>query len=70
MAVPRTGFALPPCLEGKCEQSQYLRWLGAKARAHAKRGQSRFGVGSCSVASYKTAIHEAVCNGGDRDYYT
>lgn len=70
MSNPRTRFTLPECLAGKCEQSGYLRWLGAKARAHAKRDQARYGASSCTVASYKTAIHNAVCNGGDRDYYT
>ncbi len=70
MAQIGSHFTLPACLVGKCEQAAYVRWLGAKARAHAERDQSRYGVDSCTVALYKTAIHEAVSNCGDRDCYT
>ena len=63
-------YALPAFLEGVCDRSVYVRWLQRKAVAHVRRDRKRFGVDSCSIASYKTMIHEAVLAGGGRDYYT
>lgn len=41
-----------------------------KAAAHVKRDRVRFGRESCTGAAYRLMIHEAVKNGGGRDYYT
>jgi hypothetical protein len=38
--------------------------------AHVRRDRKRFGIDSCTVSGYKAAIHEAVKNGGHRDFYT
>ena len=65
-----TRFDLPECLNGLCEKDAYRRWLARKAQAHVKRDRKRFGTDSCTVSRYKAMIHEAVCCGGDRDYYT
>lgn len=63
-------FDLPDFLAGICDRRQYVRWLQRKAAAHAKRDRKRFGRESCTIAMYKAKIHEAVCAGGDRDFYT
>lgn len=36
--------------------------------AHARRDRKR--LGACTVVDYKAAIHRAVMDGGDRDFYT
>ena len=61
-------FTLPACLRGLCAEAVYLRWLQRKAQAHVKRDRKRGEI--CTIAAYKAKIHEAVCSGGDRDYYT
>jgi hypothetical protein len=63
-------YSLPDCLVGKCNQKQYTKWLHRKAQAHVIRDRARNGKGSCTVAHYKAAIHDAVLTGGDRDFYT
>lgn len=63
-------YALPECLNGKCEEVAYIRWLRHKAAAHVKRDRKRFGRERCTGEAYRLMIHEAVKNGGDRDYYT
>jgi len=63
-------FKLPDFLKGICDRAQYVRWLQRKAVAHARRDRRRFDPETCTVARYKAMIHEAVCAGGDRDYYT
>jgi len=63
-------YELPECLNGKCEEWAYVRWLRRKAAAHVKRDRKRFGRESCTGERYRLMIHEAVKNGGDRDYYT
>ena len=63
-------YELPECLKGKCDEAAYVRWLRRKAAAHVKRDRKRFGRKSCTGAAYCMMIHEAVKNGGDRDYYT
>lgn len=62
-------YTVPEC-KNKCEQKPYVRWLQRKAVAHVKRDRGRFELNSCTVAGYKAAIHKAVTDGGDRDYYT
>src|SRR5258708_17462653 len=62
-------YALPACLEGKCEEKDYVRWLRRKAHAHVVRDRKRFGRESCIGATYRQLIHQAVQSGGDRDYY-
>jgi len=62
-------YVLPACLEGKCEESIYVRWLRRKAKAHVIRDRKR-GRKSCTGAKYLQLIHQAVQNGGDKDYYT
>jgi hypothetical protein len=63
-------YSLPDCLVGKCEEKAYIRWLRRKAQAHIIRDRLRFGRESCVGAAYRQMIHQAVQNGGDRDYYT
>jgi hypothetical protein len=62
-------FPLPACLAGKCTQADYTHWLYAKAAAHVRRDTKR-GNPTCTEDSYRRAIHEAVCAGGDRDAFT
>jgi hypothetical protein len=63
-------YAMPDCLGGLCDGAAYARWLLRKARTHVKRDRRRNGKDSCAVGNYQTQIHEAVKNGGDRDFYT
>jgi len=63
-------FRLPEFLKGKCEQAKYSRWLHRKAQAHVVRDRKRNGKDSCTVSTYKERIHDAVVDGGDRDFYT
>ena len=63
-------YELPECLKGRCDESAYVRWLRRRAQAHVKRDRKRLGRESCTGADYRRMIHEAVTNGGDRDYYT
>ena len=63
-------YNVPECIKDKCEQKSYVRWLHRKAAAHVKRDRKRFGIHSCTVANYKAAIHRAVTEGGNRDFYT
>ena len=63
-------YSLPNCLVGKCEERAYVRWLRRKAQAHVIRDRKRFGRESCIGAMYRQLIHQAVQDGGDRDYYT
>src|SRR5919198_6120535 len=65
-----TLFDLPGFLVGICDRRKYVRWLQRKAAAHVRRDRERFGPESCTIARYKAKIHEAVCAGGDHDYYT
>lgn len=67
---PTKLYALPACLNGKCGEKAYVRWLHGRAQAHVKRDRKRFGRDSCSGERYRALIHHAVQNGGDRDYYT
>lgn len=63
-------YELPECLKDKCDEAAYVRWLRRKAAAHVKRDRKRFGRETCSGTTYRVMIHNAVKNGGDRDYYT
>lgn len=63
-------YTLPGCLAGKCSQSKYSKWLGRKAQAHLKRDRHRQTAPKWTLSQYKTAIHTAVVEGGDRDFYT
>lgn len=63
-------YALPACLEGKCPEVAYIRWLRRKAQAHVVRDRKRFGYEKCTGEKYRQLIHQAVKSGGDRDYYT
>ncbi len=47
----------------------YRRWLQRKAVTHVRRDRRR-GNRRASVAEYKDAIHSAVRQGGERDFYT
>ena len=62
-------YFLPECLAGRCEGPAYTRWLRGRAVAHVLRDRKRK-VEGVTVAGYKKAIYEAVCSGGDADYYT
>jgi hypothetical protein len=63
-------FDLPHCLKDCCDRIAYMHWLQRKAKAHVNRDRERFGRETCTVASYKLKIHEAVIAGGSHDYYT
>jgi hypothetical protein len=63
-------YPVPNCIQAVCEQRKYSRWLHAKATAHVRRDRKRIRDAVCTVAAYKNAIHKAVVDGGDRDYYT
>ncbi len=69
MSVKMIQYPLPSNLQGKCKQEDYTHWLRWKAHAHVKRDTKR-GNRTASAASYRDAIHRAVCKGGDRDAYT
>ncbi|SRR6266566_1718330 len=62
-------YEVPECVKDKCEQRVYSRWLQRKAEAHVRRDRKRFRK-NCKVSEYKGAIHRAVRDGGDRDFYT
>lgn len=62
-------FPVPECLIGKCKQEDYTHWLYGKAAAHVRRDKKR-GNTICTTEMYRQAIHEAVTNGGDCDFYT
>jgi hypothetical protein len=63
-------YSLPACLLDLCTSEAYTRWLQRKAQAHVRRDRKRYGVETCSIAQYKKQIHDAVCAGGNVDYYT
>ncbi len=63
-------YAVPDTIKAAIGQAKYSRWLHAKANAHVRRDRKRYGKESCTVALYKAAIHLAVCEGGERDFYT
>ena len=60
----RTAF-----LKGIVPPDAYERWLGRKARAHAKRDKGR-GHSDVTNALYKDAIHTDVLLSSGRDAYT
>ena len=62
-------YQAPTFLDGLHDQAAYERWLQRKAMAHVKRDKKR-GNNSATVASYKEAIHLAVCESDGRDFYT
>jgi hypothetical protein len=51
------------------QQTNYERWLHRRAIAHVKRDKKRGNL-EAAVETYKMAIHRAVIDAGDRDYYT
>lgn len=65
----RVQYPVPECIREKCNQAKYSRWLHAKASAHVRRDRKRLN-NACTVAKYKAAIHAAVAEGGNLDYYT
>jgi hypothetical protein len=69
MPRPPKKYALPPFLEGRCEQPVYERWLRARAAAHVKRDRKR-GNRTAIGEPYRVAIHAAVLASGGNDYYT
>lgn len=60
---------LPSFLTGLCPLQTYRRWLYRKAVAHVKRDKKRWG-GTPNVATYQTAIHDAVKACAGNDCYT
>jgi hypothetical protein len=67
--LPGTRYPFPTCLDGKCGEAAYRRWLAARAMAHVVRDRGR-GNPEARRAAYKRAIHEAVERSGGRDAYT
>ena len=65
--MPR--YILPTVLNGKCSQNDYTHWLYFKAAAHVKRDKKRGNL-TATTQTYRDAIHNAVCAGGDMDAYT
>jgi len=62
-------YQLPDVLKNKCSQEDYTHWIYGKASAHVRRDKKRGNTVATTIL-YRKAIHEAVCNGGDRDAYT
>jgi hypothetical protein len=61
-------YALTECIRAQCTQDKYSKWLHRKAVAHVRRDRKR--EKHCTVARYEAKIHAAVCESGDRDFYT
>lgn len=63
-------YPIPDFLE-RCgiDQNHYGRWLDKVTNAITRRDQKRLKQ-PLSKACFRCAIHNAVCDGGDRDYYT
>lgn len=68
--MSKTLYPVPDNIKTVIDQAKYSRWLHAKANAHVRRDRKRNRNDSCTVALYKAAIHRAVCDGGERDFYT
>lgn len=62
-------YELPLFLVGRVDSEKYKRWLARKASALVKRDRARENT-QAIVAEYKKAIHDAVLNGGQNDFYT
>jgi hypothetical protein len=62
-------FACPEFLPAVVTQEAYERWLHRKAQAHVRRDRGRKNT-TATVASYKAAIHQAVCASLGSDAYT
>jgi hypothetical protein len=62
-------YQRPSFLDDVITQDVYERWLQRKAQAHVKRDRRR-GNETCSVSSYKQAIHNAVVSSNGIDAYT
>jgi hypothetical protein len=62
-------FARPDFLTAVVTQEVYERWLHRKAQAQVRRDRGRKNA-TATVASYKAAIHQAVCESLGRDAYT
>ena len=50
-------------------QETFGRWLDRITNAHIIRDRKRT-KNKVSAAAYRQAIYRAICDGGDRDYYT
>jgi hypothetical protein len=61
-------YPLPECIRAQCTQARYSKWLHRKAMAHVRRDRKR--EKDCTVARYEAEIHAAVCESGNRDFYT
>jgi hypothetical protein len=62
-------YPLPLFLEGICDQAKYFRWLKRAASRHLKRDRYRGNTVS-TAESYRLAIHNAVHDHGELDFYT
>ena len=62
-------FAHPDFLAEVVSQEAYEYWLHRKAQAHVRRDRGRNNT-TATVASYKAAIHQAVCVSLGQDAYT
>lgn len=62
-------YALPDFLQGRVEESAYIRWLRRKAAAHVKRDRKRCGH-EITGEEYRLLIHESVKRSAGRDHYT
>ena len=62
-------YTLPDCLQGRIDESTYVRWLRRKAAAHVKRDRKRCDY-EIMGEEYRLLIHEAVKRSGGLDHYT
>lgn len=63
-------YELPPFLKDTVVIRQvYVRWLGRKARAHARRDGRRW-ERTMRLSDYKQAIHRPVLRSRGQDFYT
>jgi hypothetical protein len=68
-ATANDRIELPAFLEGKVERALYVRWLGAKAQAHARRDFGRGHI-EATRTNYRRLIHAAVVESEGLDFYT
>lgn len=62
-------YQLPDKMITLVKQDTYERWLSRKTNSHVKRDRNR-GNKNATYATYKQAIHKAVCESKGLDAYT
>jgi len=62
-------YSLPDFLDGRIDESTYVRWLRRKTASHVKRDRKRCDR-EIMGEQYRELIHKAVERSGGRDHYT